>query len=608
MDSSNVTTRLFLLRNKMLEEKIDYYLIPTTDFHDSEYVSDYFKVREYFSGFTGSNGSLLVWQEGAGLWTDGRYFIQAAKELAGSEIKLYKMQEKNVPTILEFLKDNMKKGQTLGFDGRVIRADYGKQLLKELKNNAVQIKDSKDLAETIWKERPKFPQNPVFFLSDHLTGMKTKEKISWLRTILKEKNADGIFLTKLDEIMWLFNMRGRDVYCNPVAMSYAYITHEKTWIFLQDEAIQDQEFKLKENNVIVKDYNHMFDFMKIELSQGVMENKTILLDFKKISFSVWKLFGEQKIRILDETSPLEEKKAIKTQKEIEQMRKIYLKDSVIVTKFIYWLKHTVGEKKITEAEAANYLDHLRSEIKEFIELSFPTISAYGANAAMMHYEADPYNCSVLEKKGMLLVDSGGQYFGGTTDVTRTIVLGEISEEIKKQYSAVVSGMLSLSDAVFLKGCTGRNLDILARLPLWKMGSDYKCGTGHGVGYLLNVHEGPQSIRWKYVKGIEEALLEEGMVVTDEPGIYIEGSHGIRIENVLLVQKKCENADGEFLSFENLTYVPIDKAAVKKEYMSEEHWNLYLKYQKNVYEKISPYLSEKEVLWLKEETQFEERKF
>lgn len=601
MGQNKIQKRIQTLRTKMQTEGIDYYLIPTTDFHNSEYVSDSFKVREYFSGFTGSNGSLLVWQEGAGLWTDGRYFIQAEKELNGSGISLFRMQEEGVPDIAEFLEQHMKAEQALGFDGRVINAAYGKTLERRLSDKKVRICCGKDLAETIWTDRPPLPCKPVFALDDSLTGETLSEKLSWLRETLLTEHADAILLTKLDEIMWLFNIRGGDVECNPVALSYACVTQEKAYLFLQKEASAGIGAYLEKASVEIKEYREFFSILKQELHKMQKDGRKVWADSRNSSFSLFRLLQEEAIGILDRPSPIEAKKAVKSERELEWMRKVYLKDSVAVTKFIYWLKQNIGIRKITEVQAAEYLDHLRKAIPEFLELSFPTISAYGANAAMMHYEAVEGSCSELEEKGMLLVDSGGQYLGGTTDVTRTIVLGEISEEIKKQYSAVVAGMLELKNAVFLEGCTGRNLDILARGPLWKCYRDYKCGTGHGVGYILNVHEGPQNIRWKYVQGVDEAVLCEGMVVTDEPGIYIEGSHGIRIENVLAVKQVCKNADGTFLAFENLTYVPIDSAAVRKEYLSTQQWQAFCDYQREVYEQVSPYLTKEEAKWLKEET-------
>lgn len=611
-EQNEIQKRLCLLRSKMQEEGIDYYLIPTTDFHNSEYVSDFFQTREFFSGFTGSNGSLLVWKEGAGLWTDGRYFIQAEKELLGSGITLFRMQEEGVPAIAEFLEQQMKKGQTLSFDGRVVTAEYGSRLEKILSARGALVQSGKDLAEDIWENRPALPANPVFLLGEEITGESTERKLQWLRESLGEVGADAVFLTKLDEIMWLFNLRGSDVECNPVALSYAYVTSGKAWLFLQRKAAFGQDTQgmtdtpgseeaFRTQGVTVKEYGQVFSALQEEFAEKAGQKIRVLLDNRNVSFAVYRLFLEAGVCIINGSSPVEARKAVKNTTELERMRKIYLKDSVAVTKFIYWVKKTIKTRRITEAEAAEYLDNLRRAIPEFLELSFPTISAYGENAAMMHYEATQENNSELQEKGMLLVDSGGQYLGGTTDVTRTILLGEISEEIKEQYSAVTAGMLGLLQAVFMKGCTGRNLDILAREPLWKLYRDYKCGTGHGVGYILNVHEGPHSIRWKYVKGVEETVLCPGMTVTDEPGIYIEGSHGIRIENVLVVKPICKNEDGEFFGFENLTFVPIDKAAVKKEYLSEEAWRAFREYQKEVYQRISPYLTEEEAQWLKEET-------
>lgn len=597
LDTGKISERLSLLRRKMKQDGIDFYLIPTSDFHNSEYVSDYFKVREFFSGFTGSNGTLLVWRNGAGLWTDGRYFIQAEKELEGSGITLFRMLEEGVPTVPEFLSDNLKKGQCLGFDGRVITAGYGERLKKLAESRDAFLRIDRDPADGIWADRPSMPCNPVVTLDETVSGRSTENKLKWIRKILAERNADAVLLTKLDDIMWLFNLRGNDVECNPVALSYAYVTAEKALLFLRKDAEFD---KRSEDGLFeVREYENVFPVLKEELSQVQPDKFRLIADPGNVNFSMACLIRQAGISCLDMPDPVEAEKAVRNTTEIERMRQIFLKDSVAVTKFIYWLKKTVCERTVTEVEAAEYLDRLRQSIPEFMELSFPTISAYGENAAMMHYEATPQNFSRLERKGMLLVDSGGQYSGGTTDVTRTIVLGPVPEEVRQHYSAVTEGMLSLLNAVFLKGCTGRNLDILARKPVWKLYRDYKCGTGHGVGYMLNVHEGPHAIRWK--PGKNEAPLAEGMTVTDEPGIYVEGSHGIRIENVLLVKQICKNGDGTFLGFENLTFVPIDREAVRKEYMSEEAWNAFRTYQEEVYEKISPFLTEEEAEWLREET-------
>ncbi len=596
MENTTIQTRLSALRTLMQQQDIDFYMIPTADFHNSEYVNDYFKVREFFCNFSGSNGTLLVWQEGAGLWTDGRYFIQAEKELTGTHVKLFRMMDEGVPTIEEFLQEQMQDGQTLGFDGRVISAINGKRYEEKLKNKNIRFVYDKDLAEEVWTERPDFPAGKVTVLDEELAGKSVEEKLRETREQFGKEGADGMFLTKLDDLMWLYNIRGCDVECNPVAMSYSYITKDRAVLFIQNKAL-DNEAKsyLEQHNVQVEEYDNVVEYLK-----QLPANQAILVDNRYCSYMLYKTLKEKQ-KLIEKRNPTELLKAIKNPVELANMEKIYLKDSVAVTKFIYWLKKNIGKMEITEISASDYLEKLRREIPEFLDLSFPTIAGYKANAAMMHYEATPDNYATLAPEGMLLVDSGGQYLGGTTDVTRTIVLGPVSDEIKMHYTLVAAGMLQLTNTRWLYGCTGRNLDIMARQPLWNIGLDYKCGTGHGVGYILNVHEGPQSLRWRFAEGMHEAVIEEGMDVTNEPGVYIEGSHGIRIENVMVAKNDIKNEYGQFMHFDTLTWVPIDMDAIDEKYLTDEQKEYLAAYQKQVYDKISPYLDLEEKEWLYKET-------
>lgn len=597
MENIEIRCRLKALREIMQKEGMDFYLIPTADFHNSEYVGDYFKVREFFSGFTGSNGTLLIWQDGAGLWTDGRYFIQAEKELEGTGISLFRMAEEGVPNITEFLMDHMQTGQTLGFDGRVVAAKEGRKLGEMLSSKGITLACDKDLAGDVWEMRPPLSAKPLQLLPLSLTGMEADEKLCLVREAIKKEKASALLFTKLDELMWLLNVRGSDIECNPVALSYGYLNEKKMYFFVQKAALNESVRQcLNSQGIEILSYEEIGNFLERETGEDV-----VLLDGRQCSYSLYKKVQSSARGIVEGASPAEALKAVKNPTELENMKKVYLQDSAVVTKFIYWLKKNIGKEKMTELSSATYLDDLRSKIPGFFDLSFPTISAYGENAAMMHYEATSENYKELKAEGMLLVDSGGQYLGGTTDVTRTVVLGPISEEIKRQYTAVVSGMLRLSNARFLYGCSGRNLDILARGPLWDMGIDYKCGTGHGIGYILNVHEGPQSIRWRFAQGAKEAVLEEGMIVSDEPGVYITGSHGIRIENILAVKKDIKNESGQFMCFEHLTYVPIDLEAIDTSYMTEEDRLALNEYHSRVYEKITPLLNEEEKAWLKEAT-------
>ena len=596
MEKTQIKARIAALQAVMREQNVDFYLVPTADFHHSEYVNDYFKMREFLSGFTGSNGTLVVSAKEAGLWTDGRYFIQAEQELSGTGITLFRMQEEGVPDICEYLEQEGKQGEVVCFDGRVIDAAFGKKLEKRLGHKGMTLSYGTDLADAIWEERPALPANPVQVLPEELCGATVEEKLTQVRRVLREKECEYLFLAKLDDLMWLMNIRGKDVECNPVVLSYGFVTRNELFYFVQGEAVTD-EFRAyaKKHQITLKEYDELAAFLSSFSYEGA-----VMADEKNLSYLLYKLIGDR-TRLVNGANPTELLKAVKNPVELENMRKVYLKDSVAVTKFIYWLKNRIGKEPITELSAAEYLDGLRAEIPGFLDLSFPTISAYKENAAMMHYEATQEQHKTLDAEAMLLVDSGGQYLGGTTDVTRTIVLGPISEEIRRHYSAVAAGMLQMTAANFLYGCTGRNVDILARQPLWDMNIDYKCGTGHGIGYILNVHEGPQGIRWRFTEGMTEAVLEPGMIVTNEPGVYIEGSHGILIENVIVVQKGVKNGDGQFLKFETLTFVPLDRLALDVSYLRAEDVARIDAYHKEVYEKVAPFLTEEEKEWLFKET-------
>ena len=601
-ENTVIKDRLLRLRKKMAEEGIDYYMMPTSDFHNSEYSADFFKVREYFCGFDGSNGTLVVSADEAGMWTDGRYFIQAENQMKGTGVVLFKMLEPGVPTITEYLLKNMKEGQVLGFDGRVVSTSIGENLEKKLSEKKVTLKFDKDLAEDAWTERPALPCHDMYVLSDELCGMSFNDKLKVVRQKMEEYGTKAYILSKLDDIMWLTNLRGNDVECNPVALSYAVITTDEFWLFAQEKEITD---KVKDYcdkvGIKLKDYHELFSHIKDMTVTG-----NILVDKRNTNFLTFKALmqkaEEAKVALKNEKDPTELLKACKNDTEIKNIREVYVRDSAKLTEFIYWVKSTVGKEEITEYSAAMKLDSMRAELPGFIELSFPTISAYNANAAMAHYEATEDNYAVVKPEGMLLVDSGGTYMGGTTDVTRTIVVGEISDEIKRTYTATVVGMLRLANANFLEGCSGKNVDILARQCLWDMGIDYKHGTGHGIGYILNVHEGPQNIRWRFTPGQNEAPLLPGMIVSDEPGVYIEGKYGIRIENILEVVKGEANEYGQFLHFAHLTYAPIDLEAIDKKYMEPRDVKALNDYHAEVYRRVSPLIKDAKILnWLRQAT-------
>lgn len=597
VQEQRIRERLEQLRALMKEEHMDYWIIPTGDDHQSEYISDHFKTREYMSGFTGSAGTLLVSADMAGLWTDGRYFVQAEHELAGSGIELFRMQEAGVLTLEGYLAAHVRDGDRLGFDGRIVSASFRERLKESIKQNVVYCTE-RDLVGRIWTDRPKRPAERIYPLSDALTGRGSGEKVSDLRAKMREYGADAFLLSTLDDIMWLFNLRGNDVSYNPVGLSFAYITLTAAFLFADAGAFDEDALEyLARQRITLRTYDEIYGFLREQSGQTPSK---LLLDKSAVSLALYEAAGCGH-EIADVSNHLLIPKAVKNRIETELCRSCHLADAVAVTKFIYWLKNHPDITTETELSVSRRLEEFRKGQAGYTEPSFETIAAYGSNAAMIHYTAGEDTDTRLGKKGMLLVDSGGQYMGATTDITRTIVLGPLTMEQKRQYTAVVCGMLKLADAVFLYGCTGRNLDILAREPLWKLGLDYRHGTGHGVGSFLSVHEGPQAFRWKSSETQPETMLEPGMIITDEPGIYIEGSHGIRIENELLCVEKYSNEWGRYLGFETLTQVPIDLEAIVPEYMSDDEKNLLNVYHRKVYETLCPHLTDNEAKWLCQQT-------
>ncbi len=596
MGKDTIRERIDELRILMKEDGISYYYVTTADYHNSEYVDDYFKERQFLSGFTGSNGSLLIGEREAGLWTDGRYFLQAERELEGSGITLYRQGEEGVPTVEEFLRNKAEEGQTLAFDGRRVSVREGKKLEQVIRDKGGSMNYQKDYSSLIWKNRPVRKANPVILLPDEVCGKTVPEKLKDVREELLRLDCGGLVLSKLDDIMWLFNIRGSDVECNPVALSYSIITADSCRLFLQKEALSEEVRKaLISRQTEVLEY----DSFEEDLRSQVWTKK-VLLDDANSNFTICKIV-EESAEILIADNPTQLAKAKKNETELDRIRRAYEKDSLAVCRFMRWLKENVGRIPMTELSAAEYMDGLRRETEGFLDLSFPTICGYAENGAIVHYQADEDSCKMIEPRGMLLVDSGGQYLEGTTDVTRTYALGKATEEMKLHFTLVAMGMLRMLNAKFLYGCTGRNLDILARGPLWERGLDYKHGTGHGIGYILNVHEGPQSLRWQLVPQAKEVVLEEGMLLSNEPGIYIADSHGIRIENIMAVKKGIKNGEGQFLEFEGLTYVPIDLELIDPSVMEKKDIDNLNRYHREVYEKIAPLMCEEEALWLKKVT-------
>lgn len=589
-----IQERLKSLRDEMRKRNIDYYIVPTADFHESEYVGEYFKARKWITGFTGSAGTAVIGMDEAGLWTDGRYFIQAENQLKGSGVTLFKMAQEGVPTINEYLEKNLKNGGVIGFDGRVVNTRLAETFKEIADKKSGSLYTSEDLIDLIWNDRPSLPTSKAWILTEKFSGESVTSKLERIRKEMKECGANTHIMTCLFDIEWTFNLRGGDIEHVPVNLCFALID-EKNASYYINEADLDDKVKayLKDNGITLRPYEAIYDDVK-----NIPASAKVLLNKAQVNSRITDLLPKS-VTIIDKANPAELMKSCKNEVELQNLIKAHIKDAVAMTKFMYWLKTNVGHIEMTEVTAQDYLANLRAEQEGFIDLSFGTISAYGPNAAMMHYSATPDSCAVLKPEGMLLVDSGGHYYEGSTDITRTFALGPVSDIEKKHFTAVLRANMNLSHARFLYGCRGLNLDILARGPIWDMDLDYQCGTGHGVGYLLNIHEGPNGFRWKIVPERKDSgILEEGMCTTDEPGIYLEGQYGIRLENELICRKGAKNEYGQFMYFEDMTYVPFDLDLVDEKYLNAIDKERLNEYHKKVYETISPYLTDDEKNWLK----------
>lgn len=578
------------IREIMKREDVSCYIIPTGDPHGSEYVPAYYEDRSFISGFTGSNGIVVITFDEALLWTDGRYFIQASKEIEGSEFKLMKIATPGYDTYEEYIYNNLLENDTVGLNGKVFsQANYDK-LFNLVNKKNIKIKDI-DIVKEIWLDRPGLSMENAFIHEVKYSGLTAIEKIENLRKKMRENNNSLTIISSLDDIAWLYNIRGKDIDFNPVVLSYAIITENRALLFSFKEKYDKSLLEhLEKNSIELFEYEEIFDFVE------KLNREKITLNKEKTNHSIYKLINDSNV-IKDEIEITTHLKAIKNKVELENQRKAYIRDGVALTKFIYWLKNHPNIKEVNEYKAAEKLNSLRGEQDLFVENSFGVISAFGANAAMMHYNATKESNSYLDNRGLYLVDSGGQYYDGTTDTTRTIALGELTDEEVTDFTLVLKSSLSLINCIFLEGSTGYYLDAIARYPIWQNSIDYKCGTGHGVGYFLSVHEGPHRIS----PNVNNNPLLPGMIVTIEPGIYKENKHGIRTENVVNVIEHAENEHGKFYAFELLSFVPIDVDAIKKELLTEKEIEQLNYYNSLVYEKISPYLSEDEKLWLKENT-------
>lgn len=592
-----VEERIAELRKLMEERKIDIYYIPNEDDHLSEeYTASTFHAKSYMSGFSGDAGCTIITKDFAGLWTDGRYFTQAEGELEGSEVQLMRLRQPGVLNPLEFLVENTPENGVLGFDGRVVSAANALYLSRELKKKNAALHVKEDLVGMVWKDRPAMPNEKLFILEPEYTGETIDERIAMVRKDMKNKGADILVLTALEDPCWMLNIRGNDIPYEPVSYAFAIVGKDYLNYYIDDEKVTDEVRTYLENaGVTIRPY----EAYKEDLSK-VHEQK-IWADLSLLNSAAYTNIPEDN-SIINEVSPIINYRSIKNETEIRCMHSSQQKDGVAMVRFIKWVKENVGSDEMTELSAQNKLYELRAEMPDYIEPSFGTICAYQENGAMMHYSATEEKYSPVHPRGFLLVDSGGTYKDGTTDITRTIAVGPLTDEEKMYYTLVLKGHLDLQAAKFLKGTAGNNLDILARRPLWDIDIDYQCGTGHGVGHVLGVHEGIHGIRWGMpAKGRPYAILEPGMIVTDEPGVYLPHKLGIRIENDLLVVKDAENFYGQFLKFEPMTYCPYELDAIDTKYLEDCNIRQINEYHKMVYDLLSPSLNDEEKAWLKNAT-------
>lgn len=587
-----INERIRKLRELMQKRGIDAYIVPSFDAHQSEYVAEHWKSRQWISGFTGSAGTVVVTKDEAGLWTDGRYYIQAEKQLQRSGIKLFRMGQAGVPTYTEWIKQQLENGHTLGFDGRVIPLSLYKEMSKALKRKEIKFEARYDLIGELWSDRPPIPDSPIFVHDVKYAGKSRMEKLEAVRKEMEKLDADFYLIASLDDIAWLLNIRGNDVPNNPVVTSYAAVSKTESWLFIAGNKIPGSVKKeLEADGIKVCSYEEV-EKVVTALKKGT----TLLVDPGKTN--VWLNNSvPEGVEIIEAPNITTKLKAVKNDTEVQNLRNSHIKDGAALVKFLIWLDDTLGKEKISEMTVNEKLIEFRAQQELNMGPSFDTIAGYKEHAAMMHYKAVPESDYELFKEGLLLIDSGGQYLNGTTDTTRTIVLGKLTEQQKVDFTLVLKSHIGLATARFLNGTTGSNLDILARKPIWEQGLDYRCGTGHGVGFLLSVHEGPQN----FSKIPNTTALEAGMILTNEPGIYREGEHGVRTENTMLVVDDIETEYGKFMKFDIISYCPIDLDAIIPDMLTPEEKNWLNSYHSKVYEKLSPLLNEEERNWLRHET-------
>ena len=589
--SNQINTRITLLRNIMKAKNLQAFIIPSTDAHMSEYIPEHWESRRWISGFTGSAGTVVITLDKAGLWTDSRYFIQAEKELSGSEIVLFKDRIPGTVSIPDWLLGELTDNDRVGIDGNVYSAKDASILKSKFEENKIALVTDYDPFDTIWPNRPALPKTPISVHPLEFAGETAGDKMKRVLAEAKKQDADSLWISSLDTIAWLFNIRGSDVPYNPVVVAHAFISVNEKILFVdKDKVTLKIADHLQSEGITIADYQESKDFLQRTC------NMQVCVDSAKVSFNIYQALAERNW-VIDTLSVADLLKSMKNDVEAEGFRNVMVRDGVALTKFFIWLEESVVKGEVTEYNIGSKLKELRTGQQNCVGESFSTIAGYAANAAINHYHPNAEDCLTVKPEGLLLIDSGGQYLDGTTDITRTVALGAITEEMKKDYTLVLKGHIGLSKAFFPAGTRGSQLDILARKPMWEQGINYLHGTGHGVGHYLNVHEGPHSIRQEE----NPVTMRAGMIVTNEPGIYRDYKHGVRTENMMLTKLALNTEYGDFYSFETLTLCPIDTTPVLKEMMTDEEISWLNNYHQTVYEKLSPHLSDEEKVWLRHKT-------
>ena len=593
MKTSEIPERLSALRQFMEEKQLDAFIIPSTDAHVSEYPPKHWESRKWISGFTGSAGTAVVTKSQAGVWTDSRYFLQAADELADTGFELFKMGQTDTPDMTEWIMAQVGPGGTVGIDGLVYAASDAFTLENRLQAKEIRLETTFDPFSEIQSDRPEIPKNKVFILTEEIAGESVKSKIHRINNELKKADADGIIIVTLDAVAWTFNLRGNDVDYNPVAVAYGYVSEKESILFVDPEKLTDEVVNVyAEQDVILRGYQEIFDYVA-----HLPENSSVCITGSKINYRLRQTIPAS-CRVVDIPSPIDLMKSVKNETELNGFRNAMIKDGVALVRFYMWLEQAVPTGEVTEVTVAEKLLEYRSQQELFVGESFGTIAGYGRNGAVIHYHAIPETCLKVEPEGFLLIDSGGQYKDGTTDITRTVAVGKLSKQMKADYTLVLKGHIALATAIFPEGTRGSQLDILARKSLWENGLTYWHGTGHGIGHFLNVHEGPQNIR------LEEnpTKLQPGMVTSNEPGLYRANQYGIRIENLIVTQEyKNTEAFGSFHNFETITLCPIDTKPIAKKLLTKKEIKWLNNYHKMVYRKLKSHLNKEEKAWLKSKT-------